>query len=320
MLKKFLALVCFLVLLSCENTSETEQKIAQIPVEVEVVRFDEQFAEATPESLPELKKEFPFLFPEGISDSVWVEKINDTLQQALNREVAKAFPNLEEEKDEFRQLFQHLKYYFPKFSAPKIITLTSDVDYRNRVIVTDSLLLISLDVYLGKDHEFYGGIYDYIRKDFEPELLVSDIAGEYAKNFVPYPTSRSFLAQMVYYGKILYLKDLLIPFKSDPQKIRYTEKQLEWAKDNEEQIWRYFVENELLFKTDPDLKSRFIDLAPFSKFYLQLDSESPPQLGRYIGWQIVRQFVERNETVSWEKLLQTDAKTIFDQSNYKPRK
>lgn len=320
MIKKVVFLLLIGSLISCESKSETEQEIQKIPIEIDLVRFDQQFAEATPKSLPRLKNEFPFLFPDNVPDQVWIDKMEDTLQQALNREVRKAFPDLAKEKDEIRQLFQHLKYYFPKFSTPKVITLTTGVDYRNRVIVTDSLLLISLDVYLGEDHKFYKGIYSYIRKDFEPELMVSDIAGEYAKHFVAVPTSRVFLEQMIYYGKILYLKDLLIPFKSDAQKIRYTTEQLQWAKKNEEQIWRYFVEHELLFKTNPDLKSRFIDIAPFSKFYLKLDSKSPPQLARYLGWQMVRQFVEKNEKLSLKEVLSTDANTIFKKSNYKPRK
>lgn len=317
-LKKLVFLLLLSVIFSCESKSETEQEIEKIPVELKVVRFDEKFAEATPESLPKLEKEFPFLFPENVADSVWMAKINDTLQQALNREVVEAFPNFSEEEDDIRQLFQHLKYYFPKFSEPTVITLTSEVDYRNRIIVTDSLLLISLDVYLGKAHEFYEGVYPYLRQDFESELMVSDIAGEYAKKFVPMPKSRSFLAQMVYHGKILYLKDVLIPFKSDAQKIRYSEDQLQWAEKNEEEIWRYFVEKQLLYSTQNDLQARFIDIGPYSKFYLQLDSESPAQLGRYMGWQIVRQFMEKNENVSLEELLSTDAKTIFDRTNYKP--
>src|SRR5699024_5913026 len=151
-------------------------------------------------------------------------------------------------------------------------------------IVTDSLMLISLDVYLGSEHDFYDGIYNYIAQDFEKELMLSDIAGEYAKKMLPQPKSRTFLAQMVYHGKILYLKDMLIPFKTDAQKIKYSEGELQWAKENEDNIWRYFVEKELFFKTDPELRNRFIEIAPFSKFYLKLDRESPPQLGRWMGW------------------------------------
>jgi len=61
-------------------------------------------------------------------------------------------------------------------------------------------------------------------------------------------------------------------------------------------------------------------LAPFSKFRLELDRESPPQLGQYMGWQIVRQFAEKNEEVSLQELLQMEADQIFKKSNYKPRK
>lgn len=320
MQKKIFFSICCLFLIGCKNENELEKKIAQIPVKVDVIRFDQKFAQATEENLEELKNEFPYFFPKEIPDSIWIEQINDTLQQELNREVAKTFPNFERTKDEIRQFFQHLKYYFPKFSEPQIITLTSEVDYQNRVIATDSLLLISLDVYLGSTHEFYHGIYDYIRKDFEKDLIVSDIAEEYIKQLIPRPESRTFLAQMIYHGKILYLKDMLIPFKTDAQKIKYTEDQLVWAKENEANIWVYFVEKELLYQTDSRLKNRFIDLAPFSKFYLKLDRESPPQLGRWLGWQIVRQYMKKNQEVDLHEMLKTDAHTIFDKSNYKPEK
>jgi uncharacterized protein YjaZ len=124
---------------------------------------------------------------------------------------------------------------------------------------------------------------------------------------------------MIYYGKILYLKDLWIPFKPDAEKMGYTEEELQWAKNNEEQIWRYFVEKELLFQTDSELYTRFLYPAPFSKFYLLLDSESPDRLGQYLAWQMLRQYVEKND-VSVQQMLNTSAEEIFNDSNYKPRK
>ena len=79
------------------------------------------------------------------------------------------------------------------------------------------------------------------------------------------------------------------------------------------------MERELLFETDSELYTRFLYPAPFSKFYLQLDNESPAQLGQYLGWQIVRQYMERNE-VGLEEMIRTDSQTIFNKSNYKPKK
>ena len=110
-----------------------------------------------------------------------------------------------------------------------------------------------------------------------------------------------------------------MPFHTDGQKITYSQDQLVWARANEEPMWRHFIENELLYSTDIKLSQRFLDPAPFSKFGLELDNESPGQLGRYLGWQIVRSFMNKNE-VSLQQLMNLSAEDIFKKSNYKPNK
>lgn len=307
------------VVFSCDKKSDTEKQIEKINVDFDVVRFDKKFAEATPESLPKLEKEYPFLFPEQYPDSVWVNKLHDTIQQELNAEVEKAFPEFSSETDELYSLFQHIKYYFPKFEAPTVITITSDVDYKNKALLAGDYLFIALDTYLGPDHRFYIGIQEYLKKNFKKDQISVDVAKEYAENYVPSPRSRTFLAHMLYYGKIMYLKQLWLPFKSGAEKMGYTNEEMEWARANEEQIWRYFVENEVIFDTDSELYSRFLYPAPFSKFYLVLDNEAPDRLGQYIGWQMIKQYMDKNE-VSVDKMLKTDAETIFDDANYKPKK
>src|SRR5690606_39015487 len=122
-----------------------------------------------------------------------------------------------------------------------------------------------------------------------------------------------------YYGKILYLKDKWLPDVPDEDKIGYTAEELEWARDNEEPIWRYYVERQLLFDSDTELYTRFLYPAPFSKFYLELDNESPAKLGQFIGWQIIRQYMDKSGA-SLEEMLSTDAETIFNKANYKPKK
>ncbi len=317
--RRFLLLGILVLILSCGKDDKREKEIAEIPVEVRISRFDREFARATPDSLPKMKQEYPYLFPRQFADSVWVLKMNDTIQQEINREVAAAFPDLEETTEELHGLFQHIKYYFPHAPVPHVVTLTSEVDYRNKVIWTDELLLISLDTYLGADHHFYMGIQTYLKKNFEQEQIVSDAAAAFAEKVVSRPKAREFLAHMIYYGKMLYLQDRLIPFKSDARKIGYTPEELDWAKRNEEQIWRYFIEKELLYDSDTQLYTRFLYPAPFSKFYLELDQEAPPKLGQYVGWQIVRQYMDRQE-VPLQEMLETDAETIFKKSNYKPKK
>ncbi|WP_051947279.1 gliding motility lipoprotein GldB [Muricauda sp. MAR_2010_75] len=308
-----------LVLDGCKETDKAEEEIARISVDFQVSRFDREFANASANDIPQLKKKYPYLFPEQFPDSIWVNKLSDTIQIELSDEVNKTFGDFKTESEALESLFKHIKYYFPSFKAPKVVTLTSDVRYNDRIILTDTLLLIGLDNYLGEDHHFYKGIQRYIAAGLDKKFLTSDVASAFSKKVLTYPRNRTFLSRMVYYGKELYLKDRLLPFISDAQKIGYSNEELEWAKANEEQMWRYFVESELLYSTDSALDRKFLDPAPFSKFGLELDNESPGRLGRYMGWQIVRAFMESN-TISLQQLLEMPADEILKESNYKPRK
>lgn len=319
MLKNILFCCLLLACISCAEDNRREEEIAAIPVRLEVERFDQRFADATADSLAILKREFPFLFPRQYPDIMWVEKMNDTIQLELNEAVAAEFPDLVQTERELERLFQHIKYYFPQRRIPRVVTLTSDVDYRNQVVWADSLMLVALDTYLGMDHPLYMGVQDYIKKEMRKEQIAVDAAEAFAQTIVPRPSSRSFLAHMIYYGKVLYLKDVLLPFKTDAQKMTYLPEELSWAEANEDQIWRYFVERQLLYSSDSDLQTRFLYPAPFSKFFLELDAEAPPRLGQYIGWQIVKQYMEKNK-IPVEEMIQANAETIFKQSKYKPTK
>ncbi|MEO0572106.1 MAG: gliding motility lipoprotein GldB [Bacteroidota bacterium] len=318
--RKYFPILALILLISCNREDKLEKEIAKIPLELKTERFDREFADASPTDIPKLKSKYPYLFPKQFSDSIWIAKLKDTIQQELLSEVNKTFPDFSEQELELTSLFQHITYYFPGYVVPKVVTLTSEVQYDNRVVLTDSLLLLGLDNYLGEDHHFYRGVSRYIAKGLDKHYLVSDVASAFAKTLNRYPRNRTFLSRMVYHGKELYLKDKLIPQTSDAQKINYTQEELEWAVRNEEQIWRYYVENELLYSTSSELDRRFLDPAPFSKFQLELDSESPGRLGRYMGWQVVRAFMDKNPKVSLVELLDIPADDIFKKSNYKPKK
>ncbi|MDE3743684.1 gliding motility lipoprotein GldB [Maribacter polysaccharolyticus] len=313
----FLFIVFAFTIVGCKNEDKIAEAVSKIPLQLKVSRFDNEFAQATPEDIPKLRKAYPYFFP--APDSVWVAKLNDSLQIELRGEVMAEFKDFDEEISDVEMLFKYIKYYFPKDRIPRMITVTNDVDYQNRVILADSLLLVGLDNYLGPEHKYYAGLQRYIAAEMDRRFMVSDIAGAYANKKVPLPKDRTFLEQLIYYGKILYLKDRIMPFQTDERKIGYTDDQLLWAQANEEPIWRYFVERELLYSTDNKLAKRFLDPAPFSKFGLELDNESPGRLGRYLGWQIVRSFMDRN-TLTLQQLMDLSGEEIFKKSNYKPNK
>ena len=320
-MKNILILLMILVsAMSCKKESQLEEEIANINIDINVERFDKLFAELSLNELPKLKKAYPFMFSEKYQDSFWIEKKADTLQQQLYAEVEKTFSDFDTTENEIESLFNHLKYYFPEFNPPRVITVTNDVDHRYKVIVTDTIALAALDNYLGSNHEFYGSIQKFITQNLTKEQLVVDLAGEYAKKYVYQQQPKTLLDQMIYFGKQLYFKDVVIPFKSEAERIGYSQEQLDWAIANENYIWRFFVDRELLFSTDSKLPGRFINSAPFSKFYLEeIDADSPGRLGQYIGWQIVRAYMDQNDA-SLKDLLIATTEDIFNNSKFKPRK
>ncbi len=312
----FTVLLISMAFFGCNDSDKVAEAVSKVNVDLQITRFDQEFANSGGD-IAKLRIKYPYLFP--APDSVWIAKLMNTIQIELREEVEREFHDFDKEANDLELLFKHIKYYFPKFDVPKVITVTNDVDYENRIILADSLLFIGLDDYLGAEHKFYAGFQDYVAVRLDRRYMVSDVAGEFVKKIVSRPKGRSFLSRSIYYGKQLYLKDKLMPFLSDAQKIGYSQGQWNWAMANEEPIWRYFVERELLYDTDNKLAQRFLDPAPFSKFGLELDNESPSRIGRYLGWQIVRAFMDNN-TVSLSQLMNLPAEGIFKKSNYKPRK
>ncbi|MFP2997404.1 gliding motility lipoprotein GldB [Spongiivirga sp. MCCC 1A20706] len=309
-------------LFGCEEEKKCEKlapEIAEIKVSLKIDRFDQEFDKAKPNDLPYLKTKYPYMFPSQFPDSIWVARMSDTLQQEIMNEVNQVFPDFEDEKERLTNLFKHIKYYFPRAKVPDIVTGISDVDRNNKVFYSDTLLVVAVDTYLGAENKLYQGISNFERKNLTKEQLIPDVIVEFSKSYVSSPRNRTFLSQMLYYGKRLYLKDLLMPCVEDHIKIGYDQNAIAWCANNEEEAWRYFIENEMLFSTKKELAERFLLNAPYSKFYKEIDQESPGRIGQWFGWQIVRSYMNTND-ISLQELLITPADEIFKKSNYKPKK
>lgn len=316
----FLVIPLVFFFIGCDDTNTKESEILMIPLEIKIDRFDKKFHLSQADDIQVLKTTYPYLFPEKFDDSVWIKRQKDSLQLLLLENVEKKFTTTVSIEENLEYLFKHLKYYFPETTIPSVIGLINNVDYQSKTIYADSLLLISLDTYLGVDHYLYEGIPQYIRQEMDITFLPSHVASKFAESKIPPSNDRSFLSQMIYYGKQVYLKDWVLPRSSDAEKMLYTEQQIQWVIDNEAYMWQYIVEKQLLYNTDPSLSNRFIEPAPFSKFYLEIDNESPGRIGVWIGWQIIKSYMKRYPDTEISALLNLPAQTLFSKSNYKPRR
>ena len=284
----------------------------------ELIRFESIFFDAHPDSLAEVEKRFPYFFPKSYPFSVWVNRRTDSLQLALY-EQTKSISN-SDIQDQLTPFMEGLPRVFENARVPKkVITITSDVDYNNKVILNDSMALIAIDNFLGVNHHMYEGIALYLRQQMELKHLSKELAESFANSRIELPEDRTFLAQLIYSGKIQFLKQSILSDYSEDKILGYTPDQLAWAMTNEKEIWNFFVSKELLYSTDPELIKRFISPAPFSKFYLNIDVDSPSQIGQWLGLQIVKAY-QMKERKSIAQLLNTPYRELFEKSKYKPRR
>ena len=87
-------------------------------------------------------------------------------------------------------------------------------------------------------------------------------------------------------------------------------------KSSEFSIWKFLIEEGLLYTKDQFMISKYMNPAPYSK---GMPHESPGQVSVWVGWNIVNEFMQNNTEVTISELFQIkDAQYILNQSKYKP--
>jgi hypothetical protein len=126
----------------------------------------------------------------------------------------------------------------------------------------------------------------------------------------------SLLAEMIYYGKAYHFTKAILPCTPDTFIIGYSEKEVAASFANEELIWSHFVENELLFETNPFVIRKYTGEAPATD---EISPDAPGRIGRWLGWNIVDDYRYKNDVSLQELMAETNTDKIFRQSGYKPR-
>jgi len=181
---------------------------------------------------------------------------------------------------------------------------------------------LGLEMFLGSDFPYAQirpadpAFSEYLLKNFKIEYIPRKIAEVLAEDLLPAPSSSDFLSLMMWGGKKLFVIDQLVNFAPDTIVTQYTREQLQWCRENEPQMWQYFFDNDLFYETDLKKFSKLIGPAPTSP---GMPPQSPGETGNYMGWQIVRAYLNRNPEITITDLIhEQDAQKILDKSRYRP--
>ncbi len=107
-----------------------------------------------------------------------------------------------------------------------------------------------------------------------------------------------------------------MPDAPDTIRTGYSQSQLGWCAGNEVAIWNFFLQGTDLYTVDPDIIKNYIGEGPKT---LGMPDASPGNIGTWTGWRIVQKYVSLHTGISPGELMHVPARTIFEESKYKPR-
>lgn len=327
-------LLVFLV--ACQKGNDTKvPDVTHIEVTLQVDRFEQDlFALDTNQfeaSVNALHEKYPVFAPCYFEDIIGIARPGDTnwlpqLERVLAfpgfraafDSVQVVYADLEPLTADLTQAFRYHQYYLPEYPIPTIRTFTSEYGY-GAVACSDTVLGVGLDLFLGSDFSFYRALQfpQYLIHRMNRDHILPSIMQVYWQSFLAEPRAgASLLDQMLYYGKLHYYLDLVLPFTDDALKIGYTDAQVEWAETHEEEIWAYLLDKDRLFDTNYGRYAYLINEGPSTQ---GMPIESPGKIGQWVGWQMVRTYRLTYPEEPLSKLWAfTDGQAFLERSGYKP--
>lgn len=329
-------LISFLVL-GCNHDKNIDT--STIKVGIQLQRFDQDLSQIKPnelaQKLPLLKNKYGVFYDDyfekilsvgSTKDTAYYEVVRKVLSgapfQDLQRETDLNYKNLDNKKLELTQAFKYIKFYYPTFKVPKIITYISGFQVQTPIGV--DYVGIGLDMFLGNQSKFYPALVEsvprYISRRFTPENITPRVVEVITREelFPELDADKSLLAKMVYNGKLLYFMKNILPSTADSTLIGYSGAQMKWAQNFESDSWAYFLENNLLFETDYFKIQKYLAEAPFTPG-LGIQNDSAPKLGLFLGWQIVKRYMDNQPDVTMQALmLERDPQKILNLAKYHP--
>lgn len=328
--------MCIAVVISLASCSEEEEKCAFVPdtsgieVKLKFESLADSFVNITSkEDLIKLldrhrvMRDHFFRRDQYPDDSVFVNELfrrfTNPHMDTLHMEVQRVFGNESDLRKQFTEAFRNLKYYYPDAQIPKIETTISGLD--NDLFVSDSLIIVSLDYFLGEGAKYRPNMYDYLLRQYGVEnivpscMLIFGIDNQYNQTK---PEDKTVLADMIAYGKSYYFAKQMVPCTPDSVFIWYTSEEIAGARKNQDLIWARFIEDQLLYATSHVMKQKYLGERPKT---VEVGEKCPGRIAQWVGWEIVKKYMETHAEVSLPDLMRNpNADKIFKESRYKPER
>ncbi|MCU0327211.1 MAG: gliding motility protein [Spirosomaceae bacterium] len=297
----FFGVLCTQFITSCSTNSDSVD-VSNIKVNVNILRIDEELMnlkdKAEIQSFVNKNAHFfAEFYQTNPTDSALINQLDVITHhpdsRALYEQAKETFGDLSELKNQFEFAFKHIKYYYPDFKEPKIITTFSGLE--KDIYVSDSMIVVSLESFIG----------------IVP-TIIKFMSQKYNK---VNPDDKTLLADMVFFGKSFEFTREMLPNIADSLIVDYPDSTLQKTWVAQDLVWAHFIDKKLLYESDLRIKAKYIDERPKTT---EVGPECPGRIAQWVGWRIVSRYRTENSDISLQDLMKNpDAQDIFQKSKYK---
>ena len=229
---------------------------------------------------------------------------NDSILVALMKDVDVEYRDLSDIEDDLTDGFAKLEKEIPFLPVPRVYSQISALN--QSVVVSDSILGISLDKYMGADYPLYKRYYYPNQRRFmSRDRIVPDCFTFYLLGQYPFrweESHRTLFDLLMHRGLVAWIVDKILG-SDKPGKISlgYTDEEVKWCRDNREELWKWMSESHYLLSTDPMVIRSYIspDVSVNWK-----DRQLPPSIGVWMGICLIDRFIGNHKDLSWKVLLE----------------
>jgi hypothetical protein len=321
--------VCLAILsLSACKYDPLNVDASETKMDLNFVNMDSLLFQANDIQLLELhqrfKEEIPEIYEYQLGYCIGISDLNDTAFvnsmrsfladpyiKRVEERISDQFKDLSRHRNEIYSGFQHLKFHLPKAKIPESVVFMNSF-FASNAFSTERQIGIGLERYLGKETDVIlelpgDSFYQWMKDGLDERYLSRDALCSWIMTHIVEDVSGNLAEQMIRWGKVIYLAEAAFPEKEKSILLRYSEEGMKWALDQEREIWNYLVREKLLFKIDERFKINMLNEAPFT---VGLPEKGPDRLGQFIGWRMVRKYMEIKR-VSVEELIKTPYTAIL---------
>lgn len=329
---KGLYLIAILILITACHNNDKPRFVATVSKvnlpTIKIRRYDQALF-ALPltqfkDNLKRIAPSYPLFLNINLNDPSIVNDLQkfaaDPANLSLDKEVQKQYSDLTFLETGLTDAFTRCASFFKGYHAPYVYTFVSGIDYQFPIRYDGDNMAIGIDLFLGADYTPYKRIQipQYMTRRMTREMILPTCMSEVAHYLLSsQKPGNTLLDRMIMEGKILLLQDATLPDTPDNIKIGYTPGQLKWCNEYAGDVWKFLIERQLLYSTNPEETQKFMQDGPFT---LSFGKDSPSRIGVWMGWQIVRKYMQENKTVTIEQLFKNmDSQSILEKSGYKPQ-